>query len=331
MAEFVIMGNATEYCEVMCNDIIGMENVVFINEANNLKSNFGKLLDLIFQKVSMKTNLSFFRSVWFKSYFCGAFVPGGEDIRFVFFDSNAHTRDEAFLKYIRKEYKAKLVLYVMNPTSSIALDPRLCSNFYDSVFTVFADDANSYGWHAYNHLYTKIQEEEPADECGYDADVFFAGRAKNRLQNILNTYDFLVSHDIKCDFHIIEVDKKEMRYEDNIQYNKWLPYKEVLRRMRRSKCVLEILQKPREGPTLRMVEAIVYNKKIITNDTGALANPFYDERFVQIFNNPKNIKPSFIRDEIQLDYNYQGEYSAKHFLKRIEEHFAAGSNLPEKT
>ena len=60
MARFVIMGNATEYCEVMCSDIIGTENVVFINEANNLKSNFGKLLDLIFQKVSIETKLSFF-------------------------------------------------------------------------------------------------------------------------------------------------------------------------------------------------------------------------------------------------------------------------------
>jgi hypothetical protein len=74
-------------------------------------------------------------------------------------------------------------------------------------------------------------------------------------------YKFLVSHDIKCDFHIVEVDKKEMRYADDIKYNKWLPYKEVCRRMSRSRCLLEILQKPGEGPTLRMVEAIVYKKK----------------------------------------------------------------------
>lgn len=84
--------------------------------------------------------------------------------------------------------------------------------------------------------------------------------------------EFLVSHDIKCDFHIFEVNEKEKRYSNGINYNKWLPYKEVLKRMHRSRCVLEILQKPGEGPTLRSTEAIVYNKKIITNDAGAVAN-----------------------------------------------------------
>lgn len=330
MTEFVIMGNGTEYCEAMCSEIIGRGNVVFINEVNNLKSNFGKLLDVILQKVSNKTKLSFFRSVYFESYFCGASVPDGENIRFVFFDSNAHARDESFLKYIKNKYKAKLVLYVMNPTSTIPLDQRLCSNFYDSVFTIFEQDANSYGWHPYNHLYAKIPDVKPTDESEYDADVFFIGRAKNRLQNILRTYEFLVSHDIKCDFHISDVDKKDMRYSGDIIYNNWLPYKEVLRRMRRSKCLLEVLQRPGEGPTLRMVEAIVYNKKIITNDARASGNPFYDERFIQIFDDPKNIKLSFIKDDIQPDYYYQGEYSAKNFLKRIDEHFAADNKLPEK-
>ncbi|MFZ3155941.1 MAG: hypothetical protein WA124_00360 [Smithella sp.] len=96
--------------------------------------------------------------------------------------------------------------------------------------------------------------------------------SKNRLRKIIHTYEFLVSHDIKCDFHIFEVNEKEKRYSNGINYNKWLPYKEVLKRMHRSRCVLEILQKPGEGPTIRSTEAIVYNKKIITNDAGAAAN-----------------------------------------------------------
>lgn len=322
MAEFVIMGNAHEYCEVMCSNIIGRKDVIFINKPNNLKSNFGKVLDFLFQKLSEETKFSFFPSVRFKSYFCGTSVPDGKDIRFVFFDSNAHAKDKTFLKYIRKKYKAKLVLYVMNPTSSMELNPGFCNNFYDSIFTVFAHDADSYGWNACKHSYAKIQEDEPAGELIYDTDVFFAGRAKNRLQNILRTYEFLVSHDIKCDFHIVGVDKKKMRYADDIKYNKWMPYKELLKRMRRSKCILEILQKHGEGPTLRIAEAIVYNKKIITNDESAAANQFYDERFVQIFDTPENISLNFIKNDIEPDYHYRGEYSAENFLKRVEEHLS---------
>jgi hypothetical protein len=331
VAEFVIMGNAHEYCEVMCSDIIGKKDVVFINKPNNLKSNFGKLLDFLFQKLSEEAKLSLFPSIRYKSYFCGAAVPDGEDIRFIFFDSNAHAKDEAFLKYIRNKYKAKLVLYVMNPASAMELNPELCSNFYDSIFTVFSNDADSYGWNVCKHIYAKIMLEEPARYDGYDTDVFFAGRAKNRLQNILRTYKFLVSHDIKCDFHIFGVDKRQMRYDDDIKYNKWMPYKELLKRMRRSRCILEILQKHGEGPTLRMVEAIVYNKKIITNNETAAANQFYDERFVQIFDTPENLSLNFIKNDIEPDYHYRGEYSAINFLKSIEEHLSGHDKFSEKT
>ena len=322
MAEFVIMGNAHEYCEVMCSDIIDRKDVVFINKPNNLKSNFGKLLDFLFQKLSEEAKLSLFPSIRYKSYFCGAAVPDGKDIRFIFFDSNAHAKDEAFLKYIRKKYKAKLVLYVTNPVSSMELNPELCSSFYDSVFTVYAQDADHYGWHACNHIYAKIPAEEPTRENSYDADVFFAGRAKKRLQNILSTYEFLVSHNIKCDFHIVGVAKKQMRYASDIKYNKWMPYKELLKRMRRSRCILEILQKHGEGPTLRMAEAIVYNKKIITNDETGVANQFYDERFVQIFDTPENLSLNFIKNDIEPNFHYRGEYSAINFLKSIEEHLS---------
>lgn len=320
MAYFVIMGNATEYCDVMCNEIIGRENVLFINKANNFKSDLFKSLDLLMQKISTKTNLPLFSSVRFKNYFCGVLLPERKDICLIIFDSNAHARDKMFLKHIKKKYNAKLVLYVMNPTSAIELNPELCSNYYDSVFTVFAHDADYYGWHACNHIYAKIPEEELAGcNSGYDADVFFIGRAKNRLQKILRVYEYLAGHDIKCDFHIVEVDEKENRHAIDINYNKWLPYKEMLRRMRRSRCVLEILQKPGEGPTLRTTEAIVYNKKIITNDLGAVSNPFYDDRFVHIFDDPGNINLSFIKENIEPHYNYRGEYSANNFLKRVDE------------
>lgn len=313
------MGNATDYCEVMCREIIGRKNVTFINKANNLKSDLAKSLDLLFQKISTKTNISFFPSFRFQSYFCDALIPKENNLCFIFFDSNAHSRDKAFLKYIRNRYKAKLVLYVMNPTSAIELKPELCRDYYDLVFTVYANDADHYGWLPSNHIYSKIPEIKQSLSGGYDNDVFFIGRAKNRLQKILHVYTFLASHDIKCDFFIVDADEKEKRYPNDIHYGQWLPYKEALKRMCRSRCVLEILQKPGEGPTLRTTEAIIYNKKLITNDAGAAANPFYDDRFVHIFDVPENINLNFIKKDIEPCYHYNEEYSANNFLKRIEE------------
>jgi hypothetical protein len=331
MAEYVIMGNGTDYCEIMCSDIIHMENIVFINETSNLKSKSSRLFDLLLQEAIRKTRLSFFQSIQFKSYFSGVFVPERDDLRFIFFDSNAHAGDELFLKYIKKKYKAKLILYVINPASSISLDRRFCSKAYDLVVTVFGHDANSYGWHTCNHVYTKIARNEPNNENGYSVDVFFAGRAKNRLEDIFHTYEFLINHGIKCDFHIFEVDEKEMRYTGDIKYNNWLPYEEMLKRMLQSKCILEILQKNGKGPTLRMIEAVVYNKKILTNDKDAVNNPFYDKRFIQIFDNPENLDLGFVKDDTEPNYHYNGEYSAKNLLKCIEKNLVCHNPHQERT
>jgi len=328
LTKFVIMGNAHEYCEVMCAEIIDNRGeVVFINRPNNLKSKFGKLLDFLFQKLSEETKFSFFPAIRFKSYFCDAPISRGSEICFIFFDSNAHAGDEAFLKHIRNKFRAKLVLYAMNPSSVMTLSPEFCNHFYDSIFTVFAHDADLYRWHACKHIYSKIPRDTAADHHDGDTDVFFAGRDKNRLNKILQTYEFLTHNGIRCDFHIVGVGRSRMHRAGDINYNHWLPYKELLKRMRRSRCILEILQEPGVGPTLRMAEAVVYNKKILTNDAAAVSHPFYDERFVKVFDAPENIDLNFIRNGMVPDYHYRGEYSAGDFLTLVAEKLAAGSPL----
>ncbi len=333
MAEFVIMGSGQDYCEVMCGDIIGMDNVTFINNMNGFgstveKQHYSRVKKVIKNAFPFLVRIkraiinSILWSFLFKKnkYSHHNFAPNRKDVRFIFFDNSPYARDELFLKHVRNKYQAKLILYIVNPVSSILWNPRLCGSSYDLIFTVFSHDANVYGWKPYNHLYARISAEEPAYEDEYDTDVFFVGRSKNRLHNILRMYEFLVNHDINCDFHIFDVDEKEMFYKDDIHYNQWLSYKEVVRRVRRSKCVLEIVHKSGEGPTLRMIEAIVYNKKIITNDACASANAFYDKRFIHIFENPENIETDFIKDSTKPDYHYQEEFSAKHFLKCIDKH-----------
>lgn len=311
----------------MCQDLIGAENVLFINERDHLHSNFAKLTDLVLHKISRETGWSFFRSGYFESYLCGAFLPDTSNLRFVIFDSNPHARDKYFLNYLKKEYRAKLILYVMNPTSTIPLEPDLWRRFYDAVFTVYARDAEAFGWRLMHHLYSRRPEKRFPDEAGQETDVFFAGRAKDRLQILHRLYEYLTNQDISCEFHISDVPQKEMTYPDGITYNQWLPYTELIRRMQRSKCILEILQRPGEGPTLRMIEGIVYNKKIITNDAGASVNPFYDKRFMHIFDIPENLDPGFIRNAIEPDYRYQGEYSAWNLIRAIEDIFTQDNQL----
>jgi len=51
-----------------------------------------------------------------------------------------------------------------------------------------------------------------------------------------------------------------------VYLDKFMPYEENLEYIKRSKCLLEIMQEGGNGYILRTCEAVAYNKKIITNN-----------------------------------------------------------------
>lgn len=67
--------------------------------------------------------------------------------------------------------------------------------------------------------------------------------------------------------------------------------------------------------TLRFWEAVIYNKKLYTNWAGAVNSPYYDSRFMRVFNNPDEIDYDFIKERIWVNYNYQGELSPVKYLE----------------
>ena len=75
-----------------------------------------------------------------------------------------------------------------------------------------------------------------------ESDVFFIGANKGRYKHLLLIYDKLSNAGLKCDFFICDVAKKEQIKKDGIVYNKRITYDEVLKHIKASKCVLEVLQ-----------------------------------------------------------------------------------------
>lgn len=167
-------------------------------------------------------------------------------------------------KLIKKENKnAKIILYYWNKIENL---PIMDKNI-DDIYTFNLEDSQKFNIYFNPQFYTKnikIQDTE-----SYTYDVTFIGCAKERKENIIKIEDVLKNKNIKTNIKII--DKKE----DYIKYENYLD------EIANSKAILEIA-KENAGLTLRTMESIFLNKKLITNYKNIERYDFYNSNNIFI-------------------------------------------------
>ncbi|MDZ4197079.1 MAG: hypothetical protein U1C51_07570, partial [Candidatus Izemoplasmatales bacterium] len=158
----------------------------------------------------------------------------------------------------------------------------------------------------------------------FDTDLFFVGKAKDRLDEIISVYDRAVEHNIKCLFYLFDVDENDVKYREGVHYNVWLDYTQILNLVSKSKCLLEVAQKGTSGFTLRSLEAITYNKLLLTSNDFIKTLKYYNTDYIQIYNDVNDIDFGFIMKQIDIDYQYLDDFSPKKLLEFLEKKLYEG-------
>ena len=120
-----------------------------------------------------------------------------------------------------------------------------------------------------------------------DSDIYFIGRSKGRKEKIENFKHTSESYGLRCNFNVID---------DNTS-GSLIPYSEVKKELLKTKAILEINKKNQIGFTLRVLESLFYELKLITDNKYIKQCPIY---------NKDNV---FILDEDDYDdlYNFINE------------------------
>ncbi len=168
-------------------------------------------------------------------------------------------------------------------------------SLFDVVATFDPNEANKYGLQFVPLMYNGI--EGSCNQNQYD--VFYIGNAKDRLDLIHETYQFLIHNGIRCCFYVSGVDKSEQLYSD-IKYNMHLDYNDVVHISAKSKCILEIVEKSQMFSTIRLGEAILLNKKFITNNESIIEDECYSPLYMMCLNDKDNLI-NFINSEIPYE------------------------------
>lgn len=213
--------------------------------------------------------------------------------------------------------KCKKILLIRNPISLESLDK--IRNLFDHIYTFeegrmeelrvgFLPQFIPVGFYDINNYSSSLLSE---NVC------YFLGKNKNRLKEINNVFFILKEMNCSCNFLIVK-DKGDVD-DSNFYIDKQITYEENLANVMNCTIILDIVQNGQVGWTLRTLEALYLNKKIITNNLSLLRSDIYSSnRFFIIGYDEWSDLNAFLNSSVNpVDADILYKYSPDNMLGNV--------------
>lgn len=203
-------------------------------------------------------------------------------------------------RFRRSHKKSKCVLYLFDIAATYHyLGRHELESMFDLIISYDQSDAKKNGWLYYPTPFSSvkgIQSDLP------ESDVYFCGSCKNRLKAIYDIYERLRMENLRCDFFLYGVKPEDQIYPE-INYDKFLSYRNNLRHVLSSRSELEIMQQGAQGFTPRLWESLSFGKHLLSNNHSIRESRFYIENAIHFIDEVTSFsqvinKPSVIPSEL---------------------------------
>ncbi len=146
-------------------------------------------------------------------------------------------------------------------------------------------------------------------------DICFVGSDKGRLDYLIDLQTKFENMGLSTYFHIVKSDNSRSDY----KYRKHISYLDTLRIINKSKIILDIVQTGQIGMTQRPLEALFFNKKMITNSLSVRDFDFFHEDNIFIINdnNYNEIKKFVDTDMKEVNQDIKDKYDFKYWIEKI--------------
>lgn len=278
------------------------------------------------QKALLKINPSIYHKRTEKYYFDIFEKVKQNHYDFILFVKCDMPTDNVLKAYKDTFKKAKMCLHMWDSIKNI---PNVESKFkyFDYISSFDRQDSLNYPSIEFRPLFYC---DEYCKECGnsFKYDICFIGTIHSdrykiireicdkaqKLNMTVYTYPFLQS---KFIYYFYKLTKKEFRKTkiSDFRFDK-ISAEEISNIVNQSKAVIDIQHPKQTGLTMRTIEMIGMNKKLITTNEDIINYDFYDSNNIQIIdrNNPNLNKEIFVSDYKKLDNEIYNKYSLKQWV-----------------
>lgn len=234
--------------------------------------------------------------------------------RIIVFDYNATPQ---MMRRIRKRRPdAELLLWVWNTAPDNIEDFKKYSKIY------CFDSSSCEKWNLlYNSQFYFFPDKEILDiqdSLEIVRDIYFIGADKGRLKVLEKLAKTLGDLELKYEFEVLSNRKnKENLFIKILEKPK--DYMDIIREISRSKCILEIVKEEQDGISLRVLEALFLNKKLITNNKKIMDYDFYKKENIFILGKDRlyDLKEFLNSPFYEISDDIKRRYSYNEWLKRM--------------
>lgn len=232
--------------------------------------------------------------IWYRHIVADKKMENEDIYYFVFFEGTQIFYDRKYIVYLRHKYpNCRIIFRYTNPINSYnSWNVRYVKSCFDLIISMDKTDCDRNGWVYVPNTYRTVKNEN----YQVDNDVFFVGRDKRRLPKLIKIYDYLTYNGLKCDFYISNVEKWDSSMSrPGIHLIDYMKYNQTLEHIKKSRCLLEVLQEQQTGSSLRPMESITYDKILITNNQNIKYEDYYDKDNMVIFKDIEELNIDEIR------------------------------------
>lgn len=320
---FIIVGEDSSYgdmFQVMCSDI-DTECTYFMNKPFIKYDNMSIFCRRVLKKLKLKS--------LYESYYRLLKIikrNQSKNINILFFSPGLRgIYEEKFLWKIKKKYGVKIgILFVDmfgTPPTIRAEELLKKDGLVDYAYTIEEEDAQGNNFlklcftpYAFYKEVGTIKKKE----------VYFCGTVKDRGPILEEVIYKLQTSNINMNIKLIVPDKKKYEHLNNVDgvsvngYEGMLSYYEVLKDTKNADILLDINAIGQTALSLRPYEAVVYNKRLLTNNKKILEFKYYDEKFMRYFSVLTQKDIEWIQEDVEVDYHYKGEFSINNIIQDIQ-------------
>lgn len=222
--------------------------------------------------------------------------------------------------YLRKRgYKGRIIYWYWDPVSG-SVSPYKVNRNICELWSFDKDDCERYEM-KFNDTYHVFQEDNDNQDYNIKYDFTFIGKDKKRYNELIALKNYLNKLNYITNFYIVAT--KEYLINIKKEYSKPVQYRKIIEIVKQSKVIVDISQNGQSGLSQRCMEALFYNKKLLTNNKNINKYPFYNSDRVFIFNQIDEITEEqlsqFMKIKIEKDDDLIRFYSFENWINRFGE------------
>jgi len=157
-------------------------------------------------------------------------------------------------------------------------------------------------------------------------DVFFVGQLKGREITLSKLIKEFKDNKITYHFHLVYGNHYKNEIDNELKGcigDRLMTYKDTLDKINRSRCLLDLTQKGQKGLTLRPIEALIYKKKLITDNIAIKEEAFYNSNNIWIIgdSDEKRSIVDFLNNipYVPIPYELEQHYHIRKWLDELWE------------